>query len=156
LCERMLACLSDRRRPAENLRKHFAEAAKLGGEKQKAILMQQMEENLRKQGQEPGQITPDMMSIMAESQTVDIVPLIPAVPGGGYVSVSLYVDDKGTAKELPTNVRATGIVSAVGGNTTVVGDAFIARAYDNEAEDMVRMDFTLDEAKTGEARPCQT
>ena len=49
--------------------------------------------------------------MMADSQTVDIVPLIPAISAGGFVSVSLYVDDKGTAKELPTNVRATGLIS---------------------------------------------
>ena len=36
------------------------------------------------------------------------------------------------------NERATGLVSASGGSVTVVGDAFVARAYDNEAEDMVR------------------
>ncbi len=29
------------------------------------------------------------------------------------------------------------MVAAAGGSVTVMGDAFVARAYDNEAEDMV-------------------
>lgn len=40
-----------------------------------------------------------------------------------------------------------GTRAACGGAQTVLGDAFVARAYDNEAEDMVRLDFTLEEVK---------
>ena len=35
------------------------------------------------------------------------------MPAAGYVSVSLYVDDRGSAKELPVNERATALVSGV-------------------------------------------
>ena len=35
----------------------------------------------------------------------------PQVPAAGYVSVSLYVDDRGSAKELPLNARASALVS---------------------------------------------
>jgi hypothetical protein len=98
---------------------------------------------MKKQGQQPDQ-NDAMLDVMADSQTVDIVPLIPALKPGGFISVTLYVDDKGNAKELPLNSRATALVSACGANPTdVLGDAFVARAYDNEAEDMKRLDFSL-------------
>ena len=60
-------------------------------------------------------------------------PCVPQLKPGKYVSVTMYVDDKGSAKELPHNERATALAAAAGvASTDVVGDAFVARAYDNE------------------------
>ena len=39
-----------------------------------------------------------MLSKLAESQTVDIVQVLPATVDSGYVGVSLYVDDKGVSR----------------------------------------------------------
>ena len=49
-----------------------------------------------------------MVDKMSTSTLVDVVPLVPAVPAAKYVSVTLYVDDKGSVKNLPINERATG------------------------------------------------
>ena len=46
----------------------------------------------------------------------------------GYHAVSLYCDDKGIAKGLEPNMRATGLVHACGyTDQTIRGDAFISR-----------------------------
>ena len=78
--------------------------------------------------------TPDesMLAALAVSQTVDIVQLIPPIAATGYVGVSMYVDDKGQGKGSPPNERASQICTACGLATAVVGDAFIARAWDDQ------------------------
>jgi hypothetical protein len=64
---------------------------------------------------------------------VDSVPLVLNTPAVQHVSVNLYVDDKGTAKGLPVNARASAIVQACGKMLEVRGDAFIGRVFDNGA-----------------------
>lgn len=62
---------------------------------------------------------------------VDSIPLVLNTKAVGHVGVNMYVDDKGTAKGLPTNVRASTIAQACGKMIEVKGDAFIARVFDN-------------------------
>lgn len=64
---------------------------------------------------------------------VDSVPLLLNTKAVGHVGVNMYVDDKGTAKGLPTNIRASAIAQACGKLIEVKGDAFIARVFDNGA-----------------------
>lgn len=64
---------------------------------------------------------------------VDSVPLVLNTRAVQHVGVNLYVDDKGTAKGLPVNVRASAIVQACGKMLEVRGDAFIGRVFDNGA-----------------------
>ena len=54
-----------------------------------------------------------MLSKLAESQTVDIIQVLPATVDSGYVGVNLYVDDKGVAKGSPLNARASAICVAL-------------------------------------------
>ncbi|KAF1772248.1 hypothetical protein GQ600_6375 [Phytophthora cactorum] len=75
---------------------------------------------------------------------VDSIPLVLNTPDVKHVGVNMYVDDKGTAKALPTNVRASAIAQACGKMLEVKGDAFIGRVFDND-DDFVRMDFRLSE-----------
>ncbi|RHZ26115.1 hypothetical protein DYB37_006081 [Aphanomyces astaci] len=75
---------------------------------------------------------------------VDSIPLILNTPAVKHVGVNLYVDDKGTAKNLPVNLRASAIAQACGKMLEVRGDAFIARLFDND-DAFVRLDFTLSE-----------
>lgn len=107
---------------------------------------------------------------------VDSVPLVLNTRAVQHVGVNLYVDDKGTAKGLPLNARASAIAQACGKMLEVRGDAFIGRIFDNGAsryscsyatlstpttnltdlldprttadDDFVRMDFRLDELST--------
>lgn len=132
----VLGCLLDA------LRAHYIKRGKITSVARRQELKDEMVKQMKKQGQ-TSDGSDQMMDLMADSQTVDIVPLIPALKPGGYISVTLYVDDKGSAKELPMNNRATALAAACGvASTDVLGDAFVARAYDNESEDMERHDFT--------------
>jgi hypothetical protein len=62
---------------------------------------------------------------------VDSIPLILNTPDVQHVGLNMYVDDKGTAKGLPTNRRASAIVQACGKLMEVKCDAFIGRLFDN-------------------------
>ena len=134
----------------ETLRPHFHAVCAVTTPEQKQALKANMEIEMKKAaakngGQGQTEVNDQMLEMMSSSTMVDVVPLIPAIPAGGYMAVSLYVDDKGSVKNLPVNDRASGLVAASGGNVIVMGDAFVARAYDNEAEDMARHPFTLAE-----------
>ena len=99
--------------------------------------------NVRQQVQEKNQgAAPDeaMMSQVALSQTCDIVQLLPPTAGTGWNGVSMYVDDKGVAKRLQSNRRASGVCTQCGLSVEVLGDAFIARAWDDQ-EGYERQDF---------------
>jgi hypothetical protein len=65
---------------------------------------------------------------------VDSIPLVLNTKAVAHVGVNMYVDDKGTAKGLPTNVRASAIAQACGKLIEVKGDAFLARVFDNGDE----------------------
>ncbi len=62
---------------------------------------------------------------------VDSVPLVLNTAAVKHVGVNLYVDDKGMAKNLPVNTRASAIAQACGRLLEVRGDSFIARVFDN-------------------------
>ncbi|OWY95404.1 hypothetical protein PHMEG_00034597 [Phytophthora megakarya] len=139
--EAQLGCLTER------LREHF----KGGGT---AVSKQQQEETFKQQllAQLPkgATLTDEMLQMMLQMDSlVDSIPLVLNTPEVMHVGVNMYVDDKGTAKALPTNVRASAIAQACGKMLEVKGDAFIGRVFDND-DDFVRMDFRLTEV-SGEA-----
>lgn len=124
------------------LQDHFRRTAPVAGEAGKQAVMDSVLEQLQKNS--PGAQAPDerMLGMLAESQTVDIVQLLPATAQTGYVGVSLYVDDKGIAKGSPMNARASALCTACGMPTEVRGDAFVARAWDDQ-DGFERMDLTV-------------
>ncbi len=64
---------------------------------------------------------------LIQSESVDIVTLLPPLAEFGYITVSLYVDDRGVARGLPHNERATGLLQAVSTRAgPILGDAFLA------------------------------
>ncbi|EOD33948.1 hypothetical protein EMIHUDRAFT_111484 [Emiliania huxleyi CCMP1516] len=98
-----------------------------------------------------------MLSQVALSQTCDILQLLPPTPKSSWVGVSMYVDDKGAervasclrlgklsrepprkralvgvAKQLPPNRRASEVCRQCGLSVEVLGDAFVARAWDDQ------------------------
>jgi len=100
----------------------------------------------------------EMLSQVALSQTVDIVQLLPATAATGWNGVSLYVDDKGVAKQLPTNRRASEVCTQCGMSVEVLGDAFVARAWDDqegyERQDFGASDLSSDKEWVKKARHC--
>lgn len=57
----------------------------------------------------------------------------------------MYVSDTGKIKGMPLNSRASEICGLAGKPTSVYGDCFIARIFDDNADDFRRLDFKLNE-----------
>lgn len=83
-----------------------------------------------------------MLGMLAQSQTVDIVQLLPATAASGFFGVNMYVDDKGQAKQSPINERASAVCTACGMPTEVRGDAFVAKVWDDQ-DGFVRHDLRV-------------
>jgi hypothetical protein len=81
-------------------------------------------------------------------QLVESVPLLTNSKANDFVGVNLYVDDIGSIKQLPVNVRASDICRCCGHHIQVHGDAWMARFFDNE-DDFKRLDFQLSEVSSG-------
>ncbi|TMW57261.1 hypothetical protein Poli38472_003186 [Pythium oligandrum] len=137
--EEQIGCLTDR------LRQHFKEStsanASTSTKEQQEIFKKQLLSQLP-----PGtQMNDAMLQMMLQMDSlVDSIPLVLNTKAVQHVGVNMYVDDKGTAKGLPTNIRASAIAQACGKMVEVKGDAFIARVFDND-DDFVRLDFRLGE-----------
>ncbi|KAF0746267.1 hypothetical protein AaE_008186 [Aphanomyces astaci] len=140
-----IACLTER------LRAHFkGKTGAASTDEQNDAFRQQIIKQLPKDAP----VNDQMMAMMLQMESlVDSIPLILNTPAVKHVGVNLYVDDKGTAKNLPVNLRASAIAQACGKMLEVRGDAFIARLFDNGASGVstecydafVRLDFTLSE-----------
>ncbi|KAG3091086.1 hypothetical protein PI124_g16796 [Phytophthora idaei] len=131
-----LGCLTER------LRKHFKSGSTAASKQQQEETFKQQ---LLTQLPKGATLTDEMLQMMLQMDSlVDSIPLVLNTPDVKHVGVNMYVDDKGTAKALPTNVRASAIAQACGKMLEVKGDAFIGRVFDND-DDFVRMDFRLSE-----------
>ena len=62
---------------------------------------------------------------------VDCVPLLLNKKESNFVGVNVYVDDRASMKGLPENRRATELAMKCGKQIRIIGDAFIARSFDN-------------------------
>jgi hypothetical protein len=149
--EREMECLLDA------LRLHFrVEGAKDGAHgrdeaKQKEILKAQLESHGDGGGGGGAKtLSDDMMAAALSMQMAQPVPLLPGSKKTGFVHVNMYVDDRGISKGLPTNVRASRMSAEAGSPQQVLGDAFIARIFDDD-DQFKRLDFTLDECSSDAA-----
>jgi hypothetical protein len=78
----------------------------------------------------------EMSDKILGTESVEIVTVLSPQSKFGYITISLYVDDKGVARGLPVNHRATSLLETVSTRAgPVLGDAFVARMYDNEADE---------------------
>jgi len=109
------------------------------------VLRKHVTAHASKGGASVADVSSDVLDQLAQSQTVDIVPLMPASSSNGWVGVNMYVDDKGIPKNLPVNRRATEISSECGIPTEVRGDAYISRLCDDQEDKFERQDLTLRE-----------
>ena len=132
------------------LNAHYKRVAPIGGEKQKQAVMDSVKAQL--QQNTPNAAPPDeqILSSLAQSQTVDIIQLLPPVKQTNYVGVTMYVDDKGQSKGSAHNARASQICAACGMPTQVVGDAFLARAFDDQ-DGFERQDLKINELSSDAA-----
>ena len=142
--EREMECLLD------HLRDHFRRRGAIDGAhasdagKQKEILKAQLE------GEAKTTYSDEMMERALDMQMAQPVALLPGSKKTGFVHVNMYVDDRGISKGLPVNERASLLAAAAGSPQRVMGDAFIARIFDDD-NDFKRLDFTLDECSSDAA-----
>ena len=121
--EAQLGCLTKR------LRVHFKGNSTIESKQQQEETFKQQ---LLAQMPEGATLTDEMFQMVLQMNSlVDTIPLVLNTPGVKHVGINMYVDDKGTAKGLATNVRASAIAQACGKRLEVKGDAFIGRVFDN-------------------------
>uniref|UniRef100_A0A6U3ELU9 CS domain-containing protein n=1 Tax=Lotharella globosa TaxID=91324 RepID=A0A6U3ELU9_9EUKA len=118
----------------ESLRKHFT---KVGGKMDKKIVESQLAEKMKGK-----KIDDSMMNELLRQSSVEIVPLSVPVKATKFLSISMYVDDQGIAKNLPKNERASKMALSAGRPTEVRGDAFLGRVFDDQ-DSWTRVDFTM-------------
>ena len=80
-------------------------------------------------------------------QMVENIALLSHSRDFGFIGVNLYVDDEGSIKGAPRNVRASEIAHCCGKPIDVKGDAFLARVLD-DGDNFERLDFTLPEVSS--------
>jgi hypothetical protein len=136
-----IGCLADR------LQSWFSREGGLTGE-QRAVFKEHIkihakEKNIQDAEKHLESGNPLIENLVSQ-ETVEIVTLLPPMLEHGFISVCMYVDDKGMARQLPTNHRATSLMTTVTDRAgPVLGDAFVSRTYDNELEAFRRMDLTV-------------
>lgn len=121
---------------------HFA------SENDTEINTESIKSSLREQGKDPETMDPNIFkAFAARGASVEICSLVIPTHANKYIGVSLYCDGTGKIKGLPINERASAIAQACGHSTLVVfGDCFLSRYYDNEAEEWMRRNISLEEA----------
>jgi hypothetical protein len=104
----------------------------------------QLGEQIKKNPQLSGVVlTDDIIDRVYLANAVDTVPLLPNCKATNFKSIVMYVDDQGMSKQLPRNARATTMCFAVGNQTEVLGDCFVAMIVDDNDDDFFRLDLTL-------------
>lgn len=98
------------------------------------------------------QMGEEAMNKLLASTSVEIFPVMLPTKDTGFEGFSAYCDDKGIAKNLEENPRASGVVQACGyPGQTFRGDVFMSRIFDDNEEQWRREDFTLKDCSTDAA-----
>ena len=129
------------------LNAHYSRVAPIVGEAGKQAVMDSVRAQLNKNNPEAGVPDETMLGLLAGSQTVDIVQLLACTKASGFVGVNLYVDDKGQSKQSPTNERASQICAFCGIPQAVLGDAFLAKMWDDQ-DGFERHDLTVADVRS--------
>jgi len=127
----------------------FASAGKTAD---RAVLLEQLKQRTgvdvtEKAGE--SKLGPEAMDRLLSSTSVEIFPVQLPTKESGFHGISAYCDDKGVAKELEENTRASGLVQACGyPGQTFRGDIFLGRVFDDNEDEWKRIDFTLADCST--------
>ena len=132
----------------KTLQPHFAASAGAtrSDAERRATMRAQLAAEAAKKGYQLDEAQQEMMlERMAGCQMVDVVPMNLATPENDWTVVSVYCDDSAVAKGLPLNIRATKLSVACGKPMRIMGDAFVARAQDDNRDLYHRLDFGLED-----------
>jgi len=118
----------------------------------KDILMEQLQKRTGvdlKDKAAKGELMEGALEKLMSATSVEIFPVLLPTKDSDFVSVSVYCDDKGVAKDLEENSRASGLVQACGyPGQTFRGDVFIGKVFDDTEDEWRRIDFTLKDCST--------
>jgi len=134
--EENIGCLT------KTLQDHYRRVAPIQGEEGKQAVVDSVRAQLSQKNPEAKAPDETMLGLLAQSQTVVIIQLLPATAASGFFGVNMYVDDKGQAKQSPINERASHVCTACGMPTEVRGDAFVAKVWDDQ-DGFVRHDLCV-------------
>eukprot|EP00960_Hanusia_phi_P002600 75882-Hanusia_phi.AAC.4 len=129
----------------EHLQRWFSKSGRLS-EDQKSQLKEQVKLHAMKKNVSVDTILGNsaFADDVLQTESVEIVLAAVLSPTSHTRAVSMYVDDKGLVRDLLRNERATGLMETLTGRGgPVLGDAFLARCYDNEQDTFKRLDFVL-------------
>lgn len=119
----------------------------LGQSVDRDVLLKQLQERTGVDLQEKaakGEMAQEALEKLMGSTSVEIFPVMLPTVATKFEAVSVYVDDKGVAKELEENTRVSGLVQACGYPAqTFRGDCFVGRVFDDTEDEWRRIDFTL-------------
>ena len=88
-----------------------------------------------------------LLDVATSLRLVENISLLSNSRDNGFEGVNMYVDDEGSIRDAPRNLRATEIAHCCGKQIDVKGDAFLARVMDN-GDDFARLDLTLGEVSS--------
>lgn len=128
----------------EHVEKYFAMCSEAVD---RSILMEQLKArtgvDLQDKGAK-GALSGDVLDRLLSSTSVEIFPVMMPTKETNFNAISMYCDDKGVAKNLEENLRASGLVQAAGfPGQTFRGDVFVGRVYDDTEDEWRRIDFPL-------------
>eukprot|EP00929_Paragymnodinium_shiwhaense_P003707 TRINITY_DN10430_c0_g1_i1.p1 TRINITY_DN10430_c0_g1~~TRINITY_DN10430_c0_g1_i1.p1 ORF type:complete len:306 (-),score=107.20 TRINITY_DN10430_c0_g1_i1:306-1223(-) len=129
--------------------------ANIGGSVDRDVLLAQLKErtgtDLKKQLAE-GKMDEGAMEKLMASTSVEIFPVMVPTKDNEFEGISVYLDDKGVAKNLEENPRMSGIVQACGyPGQTFRGDCFLGRVFDDTEDEWRRTSFPLSDCSTDAA-----
>lgn len=121
----------------------------------KGVLLKQLQERTGVNLEEKvakSEMPEEAMARLLSSTSVEIFPVMLPTKTTEFEAVSVYLDDKGVAKELPENSRISGIVQACGyPGQTFRGDCFIGRVFDDNEDEWRRTDFPITDCNSDAA-----
>lgn len=96
-----------------------------------------------------GEMSSEALERLINCTSVEIFPVMLPTKETQFLSVSVYLDDKGVAKNLDENTRMSGIIQACGyPGQTFRGDCFLGRVFDDTEDEWRRCSMTLKECNT--------
>jgi hypothetical protein len=132
-----------------HIEKYFAN---LGGDVDRGVLLDQLKERTGtdlKAKAASGEIGADALDRLIMNTSVEIFPVMLPTKQTEFESVSVYLDDKGVAKNLEENPRMSGLVQACGYPAqTFRGDCFLGRVFDDTEDVWKRQSMTLAECSS--------
>jgi len=118
----------------------------------KAVLMEQLQKRTGIDVQEKaksGELMEGALEKLMSATSVEIFPVLLPTKDTDFIGLSVYCDDKGVAKDLEENPRASGLVQSAGyPGQTFRGDVFIGKVFDDNEDEWRRIDFTLKDCST--------